>query len=321
MALIITEGTAISHESSHGYPQTPVIHTNPVIARWKEVTEKVKIHGCKILNQLWHVGSYRRPDFDPENKIPSFGPSAIPHPGLKNQGLHHTPKEMSLDDIEKIIKAYEVSAANAHKAGFDGVEIHGAHGYLLDQFFWEETNKRRDTFGGPLKNRVKLAEEIVKSIRSVVPSDFLIGFRFSQWKLGDFDAKPFSTPQELEKLLVPLSNAGVDLFHASTYRLCTPEFIDSPLTLGGWTKKITGRPTMAVGGVGLSTDFAQEKQGAIPSKKIDLNPLIEKIENNEFDFIAIGRALLGDPYWVLKLHQGQLNDIRSYKKEDLNRLY
>jgi len=272
------------------------------------------------LSQLWHVGSFRHPDFDSKNLVPSVAPSALPHPGMVAPGRPHIPKELSHADIQELIETYVHSATYAEKIGFDGIEIHAAHGYLIDQFFWQQTNKRTDEFGGPLKNRVKFAVKVIQAIRSQVSPSFVISLRFSQWKLEQFQEKLTHTPSELETLLLPLAKAGVDLFHASTYRFYEPAFSDSPLTLAGWTKKITGKPTMAVGGVGLTTDFRQEKQGDLANKEINTQVLEEKIQAEEFDLIALGRALLGDPQWVNKLQQGKTDEIRCYDKKDLAHL-
>lgn len=143
----------------------------------------------------------------------------------------------------------------------DGVELHGAHGYLLDQFLWAGTNRRTDAYGGDPVARTKFAAEIVAAVRETVSPDFPVIFRYSQWKQEAYDARLAQTPEELDAILTPLAAAGVDAFHASTRRYWLPEFEGSDLNLAGWTKKLTGRPTITVGSVGLDGDFIRAFAG------------------------------------------------------------
>jgi 2,4-dienoyl-CoA reductase-like NADH-dependent reductase (Old Yellow Enzyme family) len=139
----------------------------------------------------------------------------------------------------------------------DGVEIHGAHGYLIDQFFWEGSNRRDDEYGGDLAGRSRFAIELIQAVRAAVGPDFPIIFRFSQWKQQDYTARLVQTPQALAAFLQPLSEAGVDIFHCSTRRFWEPEFDGSELNLAGWTRQLTGKPTITVGSVGLDGEFLQ----------------------------------------------------------------
>ena len=123
---------------------------------------------------------------------------------------------MTQADIDETIASFVRSAVSARELGFDGVELHGAHSYLIDQFFWDATNQRTDKYGGSFTNRLTFAVELVRAVRAAVGPEFPIGFRFSQWKQGDYDCKLAKTPGELERFLMPLATAGVDLFHAST---------------------------------------------------------------------------------------------------------
>lgn len=135
--------------------------------------------------------------------------------------------------------------------GFDGVESHAAHGYLLDQFFWPGTNKREDQWGGSLRNRARLAADVIAEIRRMAGMDFVISLRISQWKVQDFKAKNFNTPAELEEFSRIMVDAGVDVFHCSTRRFWDNEF-ESDRNLAAWTKKLSGKPTIAVGSIGMT---------------------------------------------------------------------
>ena len=121
-----------------------------------------------------------------------------------------------------VMASYTRAAVAARELGFDGVELHGAHGYLIDQFFWDGTNQRTDRYGGSLEARLTFAVELVQAIRDAVGPDFPVVLRFSQWKLGDYGCKMLKTSNELERFLLPLASAGVDVFHASTRRFNDP---------------------------------------------------------------------------------------------------
>lgn len=321
VGLIISEGTHPVLPSAHGYENVPVFGAQ-ALAGWKRVIEGVHAAGGMMVPQLWHTGSYKRPGFDRSDKIRRIAPSAVAHPGYTGDLGKVVPARMTEADIAKTIEAYAQAAADAQELDFDGVEIHGAHGYLIDQFFWSVTNKRLDRFGGSLHDRTRFACEIIAAVRKRVGSDFPIIFRFSNWKLGVYDerGRVATTAAELEEWLMPLASAGVDIFHASTRNFENPEFADSPLNLAGWTKKITGLPVITVGSVGLSSDFISERLGH-QVKATSLDSLIERMNNGEFDLVAVGRALLADPDWARKVRDQEFDKIIPYDKSCLNRLY
>ncbi len=313
-ALIITEGTVVGCPGSNGYPAVPRIYGDDALDGWRHVVEEVHHAGSAIIPQLWHVGSVRQPGMEPDPSVGGFGPSPLLHPTHGEEGT--PPTALEAGGIEGVIEAFAQGAVNARSVGFDGVEIHGAHGYLVDQFLWEKTNHRTDHYGGSPENRLRFATELVAAVRAAVGADFQIVFRFSQWKMGDYRAKLVSEPQELEALLTPLAEAGVDVFHASTRKYWKPEFKDSNLNLAGWTRKITGLPTITVGSVGLDSDFL----GAFMGKGADpmsIENLLERLERDEFDLVAVGRALIADPQWPTKVQQGHFDDIEPFTAEAL----
>ena len=151
VGLIITEGTVVDHPASSGYPDVPRMFGSEALAGWKRVVDGVHEAGGVIVPQLWHVGSVRRRGMGPDPEVPGYGPSAVPHPGQGEDA--ETPVEMTEEDIADVVAAFASGAAAARELGFDGVEIHGAHGYLIDQFFWGRTNQRTDGYGGDLAGR------------------------------------------------------------------------------------------------------------------------------------------------------------------------
>jgi len=317
VGLIITEGTCVGHKAANGYPNVPYVYGEEPLAGWKKVVDAVHAAGGKIVPQLWHVGAIRKADTGagPDPSIPGYSPSGQVLPG-KKMGI-----EMSHDDVLEAIEAFVKAAEDSKAIGFDGVEIHGAHGYLVDQFFWEDTNERTDEFGGDIAGRTRFAVEIVKGIRERCGEDFPIILRFSQWKQQNYSAKLANNPEQLEQFLAPLSEAGVDIFHCSTRRFWEPEFEDSDLNLAGWTKKITGKPCITVGSVGLSTGFIDEAKrdmvDAAGVAKESFENLEKRLNNNEFELVAIGRALLQDPEWVLKVSTDRLDELADYSKKAL----
>jgi 2,4-dienoyl-CoA reductase-like NADH-dependent reductase (Old Yellow Enzyme family) len=308
--LIITEGTTINDPVATMDAKIPKIHGKQSLAGWEKVVKEVHAVGGKIMPQLWHVGMARNPQKAPFPELPSAGPSGLLSPGKQ------IAEPMTVEHIHSVIDAFAEAAADAKRIGFDGVEIHGAHGYLVDQFFWSGTNQRTDEWGGSMANRSRFGVEIIKAIRAATDPDFPIILRYSQWKQQDYTARLAETPELLEQFLAPLADAGVDIFHCSTRRYWEPEFAGSNLNLAGWTKKLTGKATITVGSVGLNGDFFDAFAGK-GSDTRSIDDLIERLDKGEFDLVAVGRAILQDPNWANKIRQGELNKLETYSGDAL----
>lgn len=323
VGLIVTEGTHPDFIGAHGYPDVPNFHGERALAGWRRVVEEVHEAGGYIIPQIWHVGSIRKKGMGPDPDEAIVGPSAVMHPFHLSQGEPpegaEVPRALSQEEISRCVAAYGMAARDAHETGFDGVEIHGAHSYLIDQFFWAATNQRNDKYGGNLAQRTRFATEIIAAMRAEVPEDFPIVFRFSQWKSGDYYHKMAGTPEELESFLKPLSEAGVDIFHCSTRHFDEPEFEESNLNLAGWTRKLSNKPAITVGSVGLDNDFLRSFGGQ-EARKADIGALITRMENGEFDLVAVGRALLSDPAWANKVRAGQEQEIIEFNREFMQKL-
>ncbi|QUL52517.1 NADH:flavin oxidoreductase [Paenibacillus tritici] len=313
VGLIVTEGTAINHPAAVSHQDIPNIHGEASLEGWAQVVREVHAAGGKIIPQLWHVGMARSIGDLPNASALPIGPS-----GLNLAGEQIT-EPMTKSEIQGIVSAFAQAAKDAKAIGFDGIELHGAHGYLIDQFFWEKTNRRTDEYGGDLEARTTFAVEVIDACRRAVGPDFPIVLRFSQWKAGAYDAKLAETPEDLARFLAPLSNAGVDIFHCSTRRFWEPEFAGSELNLAGWTKKITGKPTITVGSVGLDSAFTS----AVTEKNEDdnLERLLLRLDKEEFDLVAVGRALISDPAWPAKVQAGKTDEIIPFTSEATKTLY
>lgn len=313
LGLIVTEGVALPHDAAVDHPDAPRLDGEAVLAGWRGVIEAVHAAGGRIIPQLWHQG----PMWKVENAGPLAGrpmrPSGIwgPADGLisfrpeaRQESLAPT-APMSDSDIAEVIAAYARAARNAIAVGADGIAIHGAHGYLIDTFLWDYTNRRDDKWGGDPARRAAFGCAVVAAIRAEIGEDKPIILRFSQFKMQDYRATLAATPDGLGALLGPLADAGVDLFDASQRYFDTPTFEGSPLNLAGWAKKLTGKASMTVGGVAL--DKARGGAQHIDASQQSVNNLdllVARFERGEFDLVAVGRAVLNDPDWFTKAKAG-----------------
>jgi 2,4-dienoyl-CoA reductase-like NADH-dependent reductase (Old Yellow Enzyme family) len=306
VGLIITEGVRLP-EPEAGLPvSVPTIAGDDVLAGWRAVTAAVHGHGGAIAAQLWHQGA-ERGDADGVSPVSPSGVNGLGEP---------VGRALTVDELAGIAESFANAARNARAVGFDAVELHGAHGYLLDEFLWAKTNLRTDDYGGELANRTRFPAAVVAAVRAAVGPDYPIIFRFSQWKGTDYAASIADDPAELQELLAPLVDAGVDVFHPSTRRHYKPAYphADSELSLSGWTKKVTGVPVIAVGSVGLETEFTPGRPGGRISPA-PVDRLLDQYGLGEFDVVAIGRALLADPTWVNRLREDSLDGFNGFDAE------
>jgi 2,4-dienoyl-CoA reductase-like NADH-dependent reductase (Old Yellow Enzyme family) len=308
VGLIVSEGTGVDRPASLNDPNVPRFHGEAELAAWKRVIDDVHAAGGVMAPQLWHVGAVRtrEPEWTPPG--PYDSPSGLSRPEKKFG------EAMTDAEVADAIRAFAEAAANAKRLGFDAVELHGAHGYLIDQFFWEGTNVRGDAYGGPaLADRAKFAAEILKAVRQAVGPDYPVILRISQWKQQDYEVKLAKTPKEMEVWLGALIDAGADMLHCSQRRFWEPEFEGSDLNFAGWAKKLTGAPTITVGSVGLSGEFIAAFAGE-GSQPASLDELERRLDRGEFDLVAVGRALLQDPRWAVKIREGRTDELAAFER-------
>ena len=315
VGLIITEGVRIDRPAAGNDPGVPRFHGEDALAGWGEVVRAVKAAGGHIFPQLWHVGALRSASLAWRPPTPFESPSGISRPG-KVSGV-----AMSEADVLATIDAYGRAAGEAMRLGFDGVELHAAHGYLIDQFFWEGTNERSDRWGGPtLADRTRFACDVIQAVRAATRPDFPVVIRLSQWKQQDFPARLALTPQAMEAWLTPMVDAGVTAFHCSTRRFWEAEFEGSDLNFAGWAKKLTGLASITVGSVGLSGEFVAAYAGEV-SQPASLDELERRLARGDFDLVAVGRALLADPAWARKVREGRFGELSAFDRRALETLY
>jgi 2,4-dienoyl-CoA reductase-like NADH-dependent reductase (Old Yellow Enzyme family) len=308
--LIIGESSAIDHPSATAQPNSSWL-TPATADAWARCVGAVRNAGGHMLLQLWHEGAVR-------NDGNALSPSGRVHPGKANG------RAMTLEEMKAIGEGFVRSACVARDIGASGIEVHCAHGYLLDQFLWQGSNVREDGYGGPdIADRVRFPAEIVSAIRHECGPHFLISLRFSQWKEVDYGAKVAANPDELERMVTILREAGVDVLHCSTRRFWEPEWAGDGKNLAGWVKALSGLPTITVGSVGLDTDVMttfMEARDPSPRVAEAVADLETRMAAGEFDLVAVGRALIGDPDFVEKLANRDHDAIRLFTRADLGAL-
>jgi len=323
--LIVTEGTGIEDDAALDGPSIPVLYGDAALAGWKHVVDEVHAAGGRIFPQLWHQGVLRDARKSTHPDVPGRRPSGLWGP----VGHHSLPQDyidtvlaptrpMTDEEIVDVIEAFARAAKNAVSVGFDGIALHGGHGYLIDSFLWHETNRRTDRWGGTPEKRAEFAAVLVRAIRREIGAGVPIMFRFSQHKQQDYWAKLGQTPEELGVLLNIVADAGVDILDASIRGFDTPAFEGSDLNLAGWAKKLTGKLSSTVGGIGLSNRLEQMFAGEETKALDNLDRVLERFDNGEFDLILVGRGMLGDAAWSNRVRDGQ--PMAPFDKAALGRL-
>ncbi|MGH3300978.1 MAG: hypothetical protein ACRDOK_04670 [Streptosporangiaceae bacterium] len=312
-SLIISESCAIDHQSATKNPTFARISPGTREA-WRACVAGVHDAGGAMFLQLWHQGAVNYGgDAESNPSFVALSPSGIAHPG-ESFGRAATEAE-----LRSIKRAFVQGALDAAEIGADGVELHSAHGFLLDQFLWPGTNQRTDRYGGPaITDRAAFVAEVAAAVRAATGPGFVISIRISQWKESDYDAKIVEQAGQLGQLVAILRSAGADIFHVSTRRFWTPEWHGSDLGLAGWVKSFTDAAVIAVGSVGLDIDVMATLSGqeARPTGASRIDELVRRFQRGDFDLVSVGRSQIGDPDWVTKMSDGRIPDIRAFRVDD-----
>lgn len=288
--LLIAEATQISQQGQ-GYPQTPGIYTPDQVAGWQPVTEAVHKRGGVIFLQLWHVGRISHSSLKDNGALP-VAPSAIQPAGNAftssfQRVPYETPHALELNEIKQIVADYRNAAENAKSAGFDGVEVHAANGYLLEQFLEDKTNRRNDQYGGSIENRARLLFEVLDAVAEVWPTD-RIGVRLSPFTdLGDIAD---SDPEKLYTYVIKnLSARGLCYLHLiepqSRSGLVEERNEAAPRSVSSLFRPLFQGPLIASGGF-----TAETTEQALTAGTADL--------------IALGRAFIANPDLPKRLKLG-----------------
>lgn len=289
--LIITEGTYIDLESSQAYENQPGMATDEQAKGWEKTVQSVHDYGSEIIMQLQHAGALSQANHKHAGTV---APSAIQPKGeqlafYRGTGSFETPGELTLQQIDDIKHNFVHAARRARSAGFDGVELHGANGYLLDNFLTDYTNQRNDTYGGSLVNRLRFLIEVIEDVKKEV-GEFVVGIRISQSKGNDFTHKWAGGEEDAKVIFSELSKTGIDYIHVTEYDGTAPAFAPNTMSLAALARKFSDVPIFANGQLGD------------PKKAIAI------LEKNEADLVTIGKSALANHDWVKKVRNDESLD-------------
>lgn len=311
VGLIISEGTAIDSLHAFDTLTVPRFETHEQWAAWRRIVDAVHEEGGAFAPQLWHTG---RMAADP------IGPSAGRAPPARDGRPRARTRPMTDEDFEQVLSAYRQAARAAREIGCDAVEIHGAHGYLLDSFLSPVDNQREDRYGGSFENRMRFPLEVTRAVRKELGIGFPLLYRFSQWKVDDYREIKFRTSADLGVWVRALAAAGADLLHVSTRNALDPGFdAEGGRTLAGWTRELSGLAVIAVGRV-TTTLPMDRAYGEDRDAVTDPRPHLDLIATGEADLLAVGRALLANPDWVPLVRAGRWAELRPWDKAQLRTL-
>lgn len=286
---LITEGAYPDDEYSQGYLDQPGIANQKHVEAWKKVTDAVHKEGAPIFLQLMHAGSqsqgsiYRNETVAPSGIRPKGEELSI----YRGEGQFEIPREMTKEEIQRVIRSFASAALRAQEAGFDGVEIHGANGYLLDQFLTDYLNARTDQYGGSTENRVRLLVEVCEAVRKEVREDFVVGIRISQGKVSDHYHKWAGRENDAEIIFSGLAKTGIDYIHVTEYDATKPAFEGGEQTLAALAKKYANITVIANG------------------KLEDPEKAEEQLQKGEAEFITLGKGALANQDYPNRIAEGK----------------
>lgn len=287
--LIISEGIYTDRAFSQGYLHQPGLTDETQIAGWHEVIEAVHGAGGKMIAQLMHAGALSQGN---PHRPHTVGPSTVAPKGkqmdfYRGAGPYPLPMAMSLAEIEEAIVGFSNAALNAKRAGFDGIEVHGANGYLLDQFLTEGVNLRADAYGGDVGSRIRLTAQVIAAVRKAVGPEFLVGVRISQAKVNDFGHRWSGGDADARTVFQAVAQAGADYVHTTEFEAWRPAFAEGGPSLAALAKAHSGLPVIANGSL-HETQHAEEM-----------------VACGEADLVSLGRGALTHADFPKRLHARQ----------------
>ncbi|WP_232685675.1 NADH:flavin oxidoreductase [Halobacterium zhouii] len=294
---LVTEGTHPDTEYSQGYPNQPGLATDAQADAWTQVTDAVHDAGAPIFAQLMHAGALSQGNRYTEE---TAGPSVVTPKGEQlpiygGEGAFPTPKRMTTEEIDDAIEGFAAAAERAVDAGFDGVEVHGANGYLLDQFLTDYTNERDDEYGGSVENRIRLTTEVIEAVQARTPDEFVVGVRLSQTKVNDDEHEWGEGEQQAEVVFEAVSDAGADYVHVTEPDVTAPAFGETGPTLAAYAAEYADAPVIANGNLG------------------DPDAAVDAIEEDDADLVAQGTAALANHDWPARVRDDDSLDAFSFE--------
>jgi 2,4-dienoyl-CoA reductase-like NADH-dependent reductase (Old Yellow Enzyme family) len=297
-AVVYTEAIVTDYECSQGYPGQARVLNEKQINAWKPVVEAIRGEGAVAIMQIFHCGRMAWPEVNPAGRVIAPSPISPRQVNPLTNEPYPVPEKINLLEIEQVIEGFVETAKGGIAAGFDGIEVHGAHGYLINQFLSLYSNQRTDAYGGPAENRYRFAHEVIQAVRSVVPVDRLLTFRISNWGVADMDVSLFENKEDYQKIITLLSKEPLDALSVSTYRYGDTEF-GTDRNMAQITREATNLPLMICGGI-------YDRASADDALK-------------DADFVLSAKSILLNPEWVKDIREGR--SLPLYKAEDANIAY
>lgn len=285
-AIVYTEAIVTDYESAQGYPGQARMTTQRQIDTWQAINDAIRAAGTLSIMQMFHCGRMAWPEVNPAGR--SLAPSPLPIKQLNPlTGQPYPPAdEMSTFDIHHVINGFVETARGAVAAGFDGIEIHGAHGYLISQFLSAYSNQRSDEYGGTVEKRYRFAHEVIEAVRQVVPEDRLLIFRISDWGIADMDVSLFGTRDEYQAIIRMLSAEPIDAISVSTYDYSLKAF-GTDRNMAQLTREASHLPILICGKIydrASAEEALQDADIALSAKSTLLNP-------GWFEDVQTGKAM------------------------------
>ncbi len=296
--LVYTEAIVTDYESAQGYPRQSRITTQKQIDAWGKVAAEIRKKGAVSIMQLFHCGRMAWEGINPANRVIAPSPLSPQQDNPMTGAPYPVPEEMSVFDINHVINGFVETARGAMAAGFDGIEIHGAHGYLINQFLSSYSNKRTDAYGGALENRFRFAREVIQAVKAVIPDDRLLFFRISNWGIADMSVSLFSGPDEWQDLIRMLSAQPIDALSVSTYNFADTAF-GTNRNMAQLTREVTNLPLLIC--------------GKIHDRKTADQAVLDA------DIALSAKSMLLNPNLVEEIREGR--DLPLYSAEEANRAY
>ncbi len=297
-AIVYTEAIVTDYESAQGYPGQSRMLTSRQIEAWKPVVEAIRREGAISIMQMFHCGRVSWPEVNPAQRTIAPSPIAPRQHNPLTGAPYPVPEAMTPFDISHVIVGFVETARGAIEAGFDGVELHGAHGYLLSQFLSSYSNKRTDEYGGSVEGRYRFAHEVIQAVRKVVPEDRILTFRISDWGVVDADVSLFDTKAEYQEVIRRLSQEPIDAISVSTYQFDKKAF-GTDMNMAQITRQVTHLPLMICGQIYDRTTAEEAIKDA--------------------DIVLSAKSMLLNPNWVEDVRAGRA--LRRYRSEEANVAY
>jgi 2,4-dienoyl-CoA reductase-like NADH-dependent reductase (Old Yellow Enzyme family) len=273
--IVYTEAIVTDYESAQGYPGQARMLTQRQIEAWQPVVKAIQQEGSVAVMQMFHCGRMSWPEINPAGRVIAPSPITPKQNNPLTEKPYPVPDEMSQFDIDHVIKGFVETAKGAVAAGFDGVEIHGAHGYLINQFLSSYSNQRTDAYGVSVENRYRFAHEVIQAVRPVVPEDKLLTFRISNWGVADMEVSLFDSKEEYQEIIKSLTAEHIDALSISTYDFQGKAF-GTEQNMSQITREVTDMPIMICGKIydkASAEEALQDADIVLSAKSMLLNPI------------------------------------------------